>query len=134
MLTPLLLLIGGTLASFAAVLVFCGREAISPATLAVAITLPPAVATFLAVARACQRWPAAGPTVVMIGTFFRMVVAVGFVAVLRERAAEFGTTPTALAEWTTGFYLITLTAETALLFRLLSRPEPAAPRANDEAG
>ena len=122
MLLPLLCLIGGTLAALAGVVVFVGGEAISPAVLAVAITLPPAVATFLAVVRVVRRWPLSGPAVVMVGTGFRMVVAVVFVALLRGKAAEFGTTPTALAQWTTGFYLLTLVAETVLLYRLLSGP------------
>ncbi len=119
---PLLCLIGGTLAVLAGVVAFVGGEAVTPAILAVAITLPPAVATLLAVVKVSRRWPHAGPTVVMAGTFFRMIAAVGFVAVLNDRATELGTTPTALAQWTTGFYLLTLVAETGLLYGMLSRP------------
>ena len=122
MVLPLLCLIGGTLAAWGGVAFFVAPTASSAATLAVAITLPPAVATFLAVVKACRRWPTAGPTVVMIGTFFRMIVALAFVAALRGRTAEFGTTPDALAQWTTGFYLLTLILETGLLYSILSRP------------
>jgi len=118
---PLLYLIGGTLVALVGVVVLAGSGTIPPACLAVAITLPPAVATFLAVARVVRRWPLAGPAVVMLGSGFRMLVTVAFVVLLRKRAVEFGTTPTALAQWTTGFYLLTLTLETGLLSGVLMR-------------
>jgi hypothetical protein len=60
--------------------------------------------------------------VALSATFVRMVWAVGVVAVLQGRAAEIGTTPVALAQWTAGFYVLTLAAETALLWRLLGSP------------
>jgi len=121
MVFPLSCLIGGTLVALAAVAAFRGSEAITPACLAVAITLPPAVATLLAVIRVVRQWPLAGPAVVMLGTGFRMLVTVAFLVLLRGRAAEFGTTPTALGQWTTGFYLLTLTLETGLLSGVLGR-------------
>ena len=121
MVRPLLCLIGGTLTAWAAVALAFDAATTAAASLAVAITLPPAVATFLAVVRGCRLWPGAGPTIVMAGTFFRMMVAVAGVALLNDRAAEFGTTPTALARWTTGFYLLTLVIETVLLYSIISQ-------------
>ena len=99
-----------------------GEPVVVPATLGLAITLPPTLATLLAVVRVSQWKPDAGPVIVLAGTFLRMVWAVGVVAVLQGRATAFGTTSTAIAQWTTGFYLLTLAAETALLWRLLSQP------------
>ena len=123
MVLPLLVLIGGTLAAWAAVAVFVGEaESVSAAKLAVAITLPPVVLTFLAMVTMSRRWPEAVPTAMMAGTIIRMTVAFGCVAILGDRATEFGTTPTALREWTTGFYLLTLALETCLLYSRLSRP------------
>lgn len=57
----------------------------------------------------------------MGGTFVRMAVAVGCVAVLQGRAADYGTTAEALGQWTTGFYLLTLVLESAVLCRRLGR-------------
>lgn len=120
MAVSLVILVGGTLLAWAGVLLFGDDGAKTAATLALAITLPPAVMTLLAVVKV-SRWSAkAGPTSVLAGTFFRMVMAVGAVALLRERATEFGTTATALAQWTTAFYLLTLVLETGLLWGLLS--------------
>ena len=120
MVIPLLVLIGGTLLMWAAVLSSVGEEAKNAATLAMVITLPPAVTTLLAVVTVSRRWATAGPPIVMVGTFLRMGAAVGAVALLNDRAAEFGTTASALSEWTTGFYLLTLAIETGLLWWLLS--------------
>ncbi len=122
MVLPLLCLIGGTLTAWLGVASCFDSVATVASSLAVAITLPPAAATFLAVVRGCRMWPGAGPTIVMAGTFFRMMAAVAGVAILNDRAAEFGTTPTALARWTTGFYLLTLTIETGFLYSIISRP------------
>lgn len=98
-----------------------GGEAV-PTTLAVCITVPPTVATLIGVVKISAARPAFGPVAALSATFVRMVWAVGVVAALQGRAAEFETTPTALAQWTTGFYLLTLATETALLWRLLGRP------------
>lgn len=125
MVLPLVCLIGGTLAAWLLVAAVLGEPSATPATLGVAITLPPAVATLLAVVKVSRRWPEAGPAVVTAGTFFRMAAAVGFVAALGGRAEGLGTTSEALGQWTTGFYLLTLVLETALLYGLLSRPEGA---------
>jgi len=121
MVLPLLYLIGGTLTAWLGAALCFDSVATVASSLAVAITLPPAVATFLAVVRGCRMWPGAGPTIVMAGTFFRMMAAVACVAILNDRAAEFGTTPTALARWTTGFYLLTLALETGFLYSTISR-------------
>lgn len=120
MVFPLLVLTGGTLLVWGAVLLSAGEVAKNAATLAVAITLPPAVTTMLAVVTVSRRWATAGPPIVMVGTFLRMGAAVGAVALLSDRAAEFGTTAAGLSEWTTGFYLLTLALETGLLWWLLS--------------
>lgn len=126
MVLPLLCLIGGTLVTLAGVATFASSEATSPACLAVAITLPPAVVTYLVIVRVVRLWPLAGPAVVILGTGFRMLVTVAFLVLLRGRATEFGATPTALAQWTTGFYLLTLALETGLLSGVLTRSTEAA--------
>lgn len=122
MVLPLLVLTGGTLLPWVAVLCFAEDSARTAATLGLSVTLPPAAMTLLAVVKVCRRWPDAGPMIVMAGTFFRMAVAVGCVAVMQDRAKELGTTSAALTQWTTGFYLLTLALETGLLWGLLDRP------------
>lgn len=119
---PLFYLIGGTLTVLFGIAFGIGGQTVVPACLAVALTLPPAVVTLLATAFVSRRRPLAGPPVVMLGTGFRMLVTVAMVVLLRGRAADFGTTATALARWTTGFYLLTLALETVLLAGLLTSP------------
>jgi hypothetical protein len=121
MTAPLLLLIGGPLVALAGVVLFAPTAA-TAATLAVTITLPPAVVTYLAVVLMSRKRPEAGPSMILAGTLVRMLSAVACVAVLQDRAADFGTTAAALTQWTTGFYLLTLVLETGLLCRHLSRP------------
>lgn len=114
------LLAAAALAGFGLGVLIWGAEAVVPAGLGLAITLPVAVVSLLLVAFVWRFRPVAGPAAVLAGTLLRMVWAVGLVAALRGRAAEFGTTPTALANWTTGLYVLTLAAETLLLCWLLA--------------
>ena len=107
-------------AGYGAAIVARGESVVVPATLGLAITFPPTLITLIAVVRVAQWKPEAGPVMVLAATFLRMVWALGVVAVLQGRAVTFGTTSTAIAQWTTGFYLLTLATETALLWRLLS--------------
>lgn len=107
---------------YAAALLLGGQAV--PATLAVCITVPPTVVTLIGVVRvSTTARPAFGPVAALTATFVRMVWAVGVVAFLMPRAAEFETTPEALAQWTAGFYVLTLAVETALLWWLLSQTE-----------
>jgi hypothetical protein len=119
-----IILLTVALACYAAVLVV-GREWVVPATLAVCITVPTTIATLIGVVKVSTARPTFGPVAALSATFVRMVWAVAVVAVLQSRAADFGTTPTALARWTTAFYLLTLSVETGLLWRLL---RPAGPQ------
>lgn len=117
--TAVIILLAVVLACYAVVLAG-GAEWIVPATLAVCITVPTTIATLIGVVKVSTARPTFGPVVALSATFVRMVWAVGVVAVLYNRADDFGTTPTALARWTTGFYLLTLLVETVLLWRLLN--------------
>jgi hypothetical protein len=117
--TAVIIVLAVTLACYAVALVGSGGW-IVPATLAVCITVPTTIATLIGVVKVSAARPAFGPMVALSATFLRMVWAVGVVALLYNRAADFGTTPTDLARWTTGFYLLTLFVETVLLWRVLS--------------
>lgn len=97
-----------------------------------AVCVPPAVVTYRIAVAVCRRWPEAGPTVLMAATAVRMGWAVVAVFTLAPRAPAWGTTPTAVAEWTTGFYLLTLAAESALLVRRLNRPAAVPPPAGGD--
>lgn len=122
---PLLGLIGFTSLAWLAVFVFGTTVDQVAATLAMLITLPPAVMTFVTIVAVSRRWPDSGPAVVLGGTLVRMLVAVVTVAVLGPYATEFRTNPDALRLWTTCFYLLTLALETGLLWRVLTRPHEA---------
>lgn len=124
MAVPLLILTGGTLLAFGAVAVFADESAKNAAKLAVAVTLPAAAVTLMAVLRVWRLKPEVGPAVVMAGTFIRMAVAVGAVVLLSDRATEFGTTADDLRLWATVFYLLTLMIETGLLYIFVLRLEP----------
>jgi hypothetical protein len=52
-----------------------------------------------------------------------MGIAVLAVLILGKNTENWNTTPTALAEWTIGFYLMSLFLETIFLARLLSHGE-----------
>jgi hypothetical protein len=98
------------------------------AGLALAIVLPPALMTMGFTAAVSRRWPQLGITTVLAGTGLRMLWALVLVARLGKNAERYGTTSTALAEWTTGFYLMTLLLETVLLGWLLNASaKPVAP-------
>lgn len=127
---PVALLAGVAFAGFGVGLAIWGTGAIVPAALGLAITLPTAAVTLVLVRIVWHLRPDAGPVAVVVGTFLRMVWAAGVVFVLRGRAAEFGTTPEAIANWTAGMYVLTLAAEAALLWRLLGdrQESPFAPR------
>jgi hypothetical protein len=128
--TAVVILLAVVSVCYAAALLLGGQAV--PATLAVCITVPPTVVTLIGVVKvSTTARPAFGPVAALTATFVRMIWAVGVVAFLTPRAAEFETTPTALAQWTTGFYLLTLAVETALLWRLLGRAEPKAKGPDD---
>ncbi len=127
--TAVVLLLAVVTVCYAAALLLGGQ--VVPATLAVCITVPPTVLTLIGVVRVSAARPAFGPVVALTATFVRMVWAVGVVAFLTPRAADYETTPEALAQWTAGFYVLTLAAETALLWRLLGR-EAAAKKEPDD--
>ena len=112
-------------AGFAAALVFGGGPVAVPAALALAITLPLAIATLVFTGLFCRIRPNLGPIAVLAGTFLRMIWSLGAVALLRSRAVEFGTTPDAIAQWTAGFYVLTLAVETLLLWGILSNASRA---------
>ena len=105
---------------FAAAVALGGNAVAAPAALGLGITLPLALATLIAAIRICSVRPEIGPLIIMGATFLRMIWAFGAVALLHSHTAEFGTTPTDLAQWTTGFYLLTLAVETLILWRILS--------------
>lgn len=129
--TAVIILLAVALACYAVVLAG-GGEWIVPATLAVCITVPTTIATLIGVVKVSTARPTLGPVVALSATFVRMVWAVAVVAVLYSRATDFETTPTALARWTTAFYLLTLLVETVLLWRLLS--PTAGPRGTPSNG
>jgi hypothetical protein len=97
-----------------------------------AVCLSPVVVTYRVAVAVCRRWPEVGPTVLMAAAAVRMGWAVLAVFLLAGLAPGWGTTPTAVAEWTTGFYLLTLAAESALLIRRLDRPIGPPTRGRDE--
>ena len=120
LLWPLLLLIGVPFSLLIGIIGIYGETSGSPAVLAFAIVLPPAVLSYLSIGLIAKRWPQVGITAIVAGTGLRMGWAFIAVAMLGERAAEFQTTATAIAEWTTGFYIVSLIIETALLWRKLN--------------
>lgn len=97
-----------------------GTQAVVPAGLGLAITLPMAAVSLVLVTLVWRVRPDAGPVAVVAGTFLRMAWALAAVAVLRRPAAELGTTPEAIANWTAGLYVLTLAAEAILLWWLLA--------------
>jgi len=120
LLWPLLLLIGVPFSLLIGIIGIYGETSGSPAVLAFTIVLPPAVFSYLSIGLIAKRWPQVGITAIVAGTGLRMGWAFIAVAMLGERAAEFQTTATAIAEWTTGFYIVSLIIETALLWRKLN--------------
>jgi hypothetical protein len=86
------------------------------AILGLAITLPPALFSMLAVVAVAKRWPQLGVTVIAAGSALRMGWAVVAVAVLGKKAEVWETTSSALAGGTTAFYLLLLAAECVLLW------------------
>lgn len=114
------LLAAVALAGYGLGVLIWGAEAVVPAGLGLAITLPLAAVSLVLVKVVWGLRPDAGPVAVVAGTFLRMAWAMGVVAVLRGPAAEFGTTPQAIANWTAGLYVLTLAAEAALLWWLLA--------------
>jgi hypothetical protein len=117
---PIAWLVVVALSGFGVGLAIWGIEAVVPATLGLAITLPTAAVTLHLIRFVWRLRPDAGPVAVVTGTFLRMVWAAAVVFVLRGRAADFGTTPEAIANWTAGMYVLTLATETFLLWRLLA--------------
>jgi hypothetical protein len=118
------LLVATALMGYGVGLVIWGTGATVPASIGLAITLPTAVTTLVLIRAAGRLRPDAGPVAVMAGTFLRMIVAVGAVVALRNLAAGLGTTPDAIANWTVGFYVLTLAAETGLLWWLSADRRP----------
>ena len=116
-----LALAAGSSAAFAAAVLVAGRGTLHAAGLGLALTLPPAVATLVLAGWGARRWPEAGPTIVMLGTGLRMGWAVVAVSLLGPAVEKLGISRGSLAEWTCGFYLVTLALETALLWRRLAR-------------
>lgn len=90
-----------------------------------AICLPPAVLTYRLAVRICRVRPDLGPVALMAGSGLRMAWAVGMVFLVADRATEWGTRPTTVANFTTGAYLLTLAGETAALARRLTEPRPS---------
>lgn len=129
---PVALLTIVSLAGFGVGLAVGGIEVVVPATFGLAITLPTAAATLLLIRFVWRLRPDAGPVAVVTGTFLRMVWAAAVVFVLRGWAADFGTTPEAIANWTAGMYVLTLAAETGLLWWLLA-DRPAREVTGDDA-
>ena len=114
------LLAAAAVAGFGLGVLIRGTQAAVPAGLGLAITLPVAAVSLVLVTRVWQFRPDAGPVAVVAGTGLRMVWAMGVVFVLRGPAAELGTTPEAIANWTAALYVWTLAAETLLLWWLLA--------------
>jgi hypothetical protein len=131
MVKPLLVLVGGSLLAWVLTLAVWGTEAAPRAAWGLALTLPPAILTQSAVGLLARRHPEAGPTAVMAGTGLRMGWAVVAVSVLGGPVEKLGIPRQSLAEWTCGFYLVTLALETAALWGLLARP--GAPKAGPPA-
>ncbi len=112
--TALLLAVG--VAGLGVAFLLPGEDKRVPAVLGLAITLPPALFSMLAVGAVAKRWPQLGVTVIAAGSALRMVWAVVAVAVLGKKAELWETTSSALAAGTIAFYLLLLAAETVLLW------------------
>ncbi len=120
MVKPLLGLLLGSLASYG-VAVAVAPTATLPAAYGLGITLPPALVSLTAVVVVAERWPLAGPTAVIAGTGLRMAWALVAVSLLGRTVEKVGIPRDSLAEWTCGFYLVTLALETAALWGRLAR-------------
>jgi len=120
MVKPLAVLLAVSGLAWGMVFLFAGREHHVPSILGMAIVLPPALFSMLAVLMVARKWPQLGVTVIGAGSALRMAWAVVAVAALSRNAELWETTASALAGWTTGFYLLLLTVETALLWGVLN--------------
>jgi len=118
---PLLTLTGFTLLVWGISAIVASRQALLPASAGLLICLPVALLTLVLVLLVSRRWPLFGPLSALVATGLRLGWAVTAVYLLRKWAESYGTNRTTLAEWTTGFYLVTLLVETALLYRTLSK-------------
>jgi len=96
-----------------------GEQNRVPAILGLAIVLPPAMFSMLAVGTIAKRWPQLGVTVIVAGTGLRLGWAVVAVAALGNKVERWNTTPEALANGTTAYYLLLLATETVLLWRMI---------------
>lgn len=129
MLKPLLGLLLGSLLAYGVTLLFAPHAALV-AGYALGITLPPALVTAALVVAVGERWPLAGPTAAMAGAGLRMGWALVLVSVLGPVVEKVGIPRQSLAEWTCGFYLVTLALETAVLWGRLARTgRPSGPPA-----
>jgi hypothetical protein len=88
-----------------------------PAAAAAGLCLPPAAVTLLLADLVFRRFPDYGPVAVMVGTAFRMVVAVVGVVGLGGLMSRAGVDPDRFAGWVVFLYLTTLVTESALLVR-----------------
>ena len=121
MFKPLIGLVLGSLLAFAAAAAYAA-DLRAPAV-GLALTLPPAMLSLGLVVLLCERAPLAGPAAVMAGTGLRMGWAAVAVSVLGPTVESVGIPRRSLADWTCGFYLVTLALETGLLWGRLAHPD-----------
>lgn len=124
MFKPLLGLLLGSLLAYVCTLVIAPHAALV-AGYGLGITLPPALVSAALVIRISERWPLASPVAMLGGTGLRMCWSLLFVSILGRSVEKVGIPRQSLAEWTCGFYLVTLALETAVLWSRLahtSRP------------
>jgi hypothetical protein len=120
MLKPIAVLLAVGAVGLGGAVLFLGKADFVPAFLGLAITLPPALLSMLAVGAVAKRSPQLGITVILAGCGLRMGWAAVAVAALGKKAELWETTPQALANGTVAFYLLLLAAETALLWGMLN--------------
>ena len=134
MIRPLAILLAVSGLGLGGVFSLSGSEHRVPAALGMAIVLPPALFSMLAVLMVAKRWPQLGITVIVAGTLLRLGWAMVAVAALGKSAELRETTPSALAGWTTAFYLLLLATETALLWGNLNGGEAGRRTGSDNDG